>query len=76
MYTSSLASLTFVGVPLAELDLPGGNVSLNKGSACEVRKPTDITLVRSRIFYAKPSLRTNGLVQAGYKHIRKSFETM
>ncbi|QPC66784.1 hypothetical protein HYE67_009015 [Fusarium culmorum] len=57
------------GVPLAELDLPGGNVSLNKGSACEVRKPTDITLVRSRIFYAKPSLRTNGLVQAGYKHI-------
>ncbi|KAF0638481.1 hypothetical protein FPSE5266_10706 [Fusarium pseudograminearum] len=57
------------GVPLAELDLPGGNVSLNKGSVCEVRKPTDITLVRSRIFYAKPSLRTNGLVQAGYKHI-------
>ncbi|OBS26806.1 hypothetical protein FPOA_00749 [Fusarium poae] len=57
------------GVPLAELDLPGGNVSLNKGLACVVRKPTDITLVRSRIFYAKPSLSTNGLVQAGYKHI-------
>ncbi|RGP76336.1 telomerase reverse transcriptase [Fusarium sporotrichioides] len=57
------------GVPLAELDLPGGNVSLTKGSAYEVRKPTDITLVRSRIFYAKPSLTTNGFIQDGYKHI-------
>ncbi|KAJ4130919.1 Telomerase reverse transcriptase [Fusarium equiseti] len=57
------------GVPLADLDLPGGNVSLGKGSAREVRKPADITLVRSRIFYAKPSLTTNGLIQAGFKHI-------
>ncbi|RGP65641.1 telomerase reverse transcriptase [Fusarium longipes] len=57
------------GVPLAELDLPGGNVSLAKGSTCEARKPGDITLVRSRIFYAKPSLTTNGTIQIGYKHI-------
>ncbi|KAF4948179.1 hypothetical protein FSARC_13818 [Fusarium sarcochroum] len=57
------------GVPLAELDLPGGSVSLSKGSTSEVRKPADITLVRSRIFYAKPSLTAKGLVQPGYKHI-------
>ncbi|KAF4455059.1 telomerase reverse transcriptase [Fusarium austroafricanum] len=57
------------GVPLVELDLPGGNLSLNKGSTCQVRKPADIVFVRSRIFYAKPSLTAKGLVQPGYKHI-------
>lgn len=63
-------------MPLADLDLPGGNVSLAKGSACAVRKPADITLVRSRIFYSKPSLTTNGRIQAGYKHIRKFCENV
>ncbi|RSL70645.1 hypothetical protein CEP53_001789 [Fusarium sp. AF-6] len=57
------------GVPLSELDLPGGNVSLGNGSSNECRKPTDITLVRSRIFYAKPSLTSRGSIQPGYKHI-------
>jgi hypothetical protein len=44
---------------------------MTKGSKSEARKPIDITLVRSRIFYAKPSLTAQGLVQPGYKHIRK-----
>ncbi|KAJ4159075.1 Telomerase reverse transcriptase [Fusarium oxysporum] len=57
------------GVPLAELDLHGGGLSMTKGSKSEARKPIDITLVRSRIFYAKPSLTAQGLVQPGYKHI-------
>ncbi|KAL6357993.1 hypothetical protein LRP88_08172 [Fusarium phalaenopsidis] len=57
------------GVPLSELDLPGGNVSLANGSSGECRKPADITLVRSRIFYAKPSLTSRGSIQPGYKHI-------
>ncbi|KAF4999266.1 hypothetical protein FDECE_11560 [Fusarium decemcellulare] len=33
------------GIPLSELDLPGGAVSLGKASANECRKPSDITLV-------------------------------
>ncbi|KAJ3526128.1 hypothetical protein NM208_g11338 [Fusarium decemcellulare] len=57
------------GIPLSELDLPGGAVSLGKASANECRKSSDITLVRSRIFYAKPSLTARGLVQPGFKHI-------
>ncbi|KAL7761636.1 hypothetical protein ACKLNR_008171 [Fusarium oxysporum f. sp. zingiberi] len=57
------------GVPLAELDLHGGGLSMTKGSKSEARKPIDITLVRSRIFYAKPSLTAQGLAQPGYKHI-------
>ncbi|KAF4335718.1 telomerase reverse transcriptase [Fusarium beomiforme] len=35
----------------------------------ELDLPGDITLVRSRIFYAKPSLTAKGLVQPGYKRI-------
>jgi hypothetical protein len=58
-------------VPLAELDLHGGSLSMAKESKGEARKPIDITLVRSRIFYAKPSLTAQGHVQPGYKHIRK-----
>ncbi|KAF5623318.1 telomerase reverse transcriptase [Fusarium sp. NRRL 52700] len=56
------------GVPLAELDLHEGSLSA-RGSKTEARKPIDITLVRSRIFYAKPSLTAQGHVQSGYKHI-------
>ncbi|KAF5026551.1 hypothetical protein F66182_1340 [Fusarium sp. NRRL 66182] len=57
------------GVPLPELDLPGGNVSPAKGLTSERRKSADISLVRSRIFYAKPSLTAKGLIQPGYRHI-------
>ncbi|QGI75914.1 unnamed protein product [Fusarium fujikuroi] len=57
------------GVPLAELDLHGGSLSMAEGSKSEARKPIDITLVRSRMFYAKPSLTAQGHVQPGYKHI-------
>ncbi|KYK55586.1 telomerase reverse transcriptase [Drechmeria coniospora] len=54
------------GMPLAELDL-----SRNRSSPAEItaRKPSDITLVRSRIFYAKPTLTARGRVHFGYKHI-------
>ncbi|KAF4996024.1 hypothetical protein FGRMN_4772 [Fusarium graminum] len=57
------------GIPLAELELPGDSVSLGGGLKCQVRRPSDINLVRSRIFYAKPSLTAKGLVQPGFKHI-------
>ncbi|KAF5660987.1 telomerase reverse transcriptase [Fusarium heterosporum] len=57
------------GIPLADLDLPGDSVSLVEGLKSQVRRPSDITLVRSRIFYAKPSLTAKGLVQPGFKHI-------
>lgn len=60
------------GVPLSELDLPGGAASLTKANSNELRKPADVTLVRSRIFYAKPSLTAKGTIQSGLKHIRKS----
>ncbi|KAF7562172.1 hypothetical protein G7046_g1967 [Stylonectria norvegica] len=52
------------GTPLSETELPGSALLL---PMC--RKPADITLVRSRIFYAKPSLTAMGLVQPGFKHI-------
>lgn len=56
------------GIPLSELD--GGTSNLN--SKTQPRKPTEITLVRSRIFYAKPATTAKGLVHAGFKHIRRS----
>lgn len=49
------------GIPLSELDY-----NLQSG----VRKPAEITIVRSRIFYAKPATTAKGLVHAGFKHIR------
>lgn len=57
------------GIPLSELDLSGNASSLRKDGLPQCRKPAEITLVRSRIFYAKPSLTSRGLVQSGFKHI-------
>ncbi|POR39451.1 Telomerase reverse transcriptase [Tolypocladium paradoxum] len=57
------------GVPLSELELSSNPPALNPNGRPAARKPSDITFVRSRIFYAKPALTARGRVQAGYKHI-------
>ncbi|CAM1506740.1 Fc.00g063810.m01.CDS01 [Cosmosporella sp. VM-42] len=57
------------GNPLSELDLPGSALSMGRVVEDGGRKPGDITLMRSRIFYAKPALTAKGLVQPGFKHI-------
>ncbi|KAM6484038.1 hypothetical protein HDV62DRAFT_311680 [Trichoderma sp. SZMC 28011] len=60
--------LQITGIPISELDA----ISLDQNSKPQIRKPSDITIVRSRIFYAKPATTAKGLVQAGFKHIRWS----
>ncbi|OPB46795.1 telomerase reverse transcriptase [Trichoderma guizhouense] len=57
--------LQLTGIPLSELDA----TSLDHNSKPHICKPSDITIVRSRIFYAKPATTAKGLVQAGFKHI-------
>ncbi|TWU77862.1 hypothetical protein ED733_003460 [Metarhizium rileyi] len=53
------------GIPLSELDLCG-----NRSSSNEPRKLSDILLVRSRIFYAKPAVSGRGrTAQSGFKPI-------
>ncbi|KAG5926155.1 hypothetical protein E4U42_003572 [Claviceps africana] len=52
------------GLPLSELDARG-----NAQESCTPRGPADIVLVRSRIFYGRPTLTARGRVQHGYKHI-------
>ncbi|KAL7935256.1 Telomerase ribonucleoprotein complex RNA binding domain-containing protein [Trichoderma chlorosporum] len=54
--------LQLTGIPLSELETKAPDHTLS-------RKLSDITLVRSRIFYAKPATTAKGLVQAGFKHI-------
>ncbi|KAL7960876.1 hypothetical protein V8C34DRAFT_312267 [Trichoderma compactum] len=57
--------LQLTGIPLSELDTS----SQDHKSKPQIRKPSGITIVRSRIFYAKPATTSKGLVQAGFKHI-------
>lgn len=50
-----------------------------RGGLCQgtvARKPSDITLVRNRIFYARPSLTAKGRIHVGFKHIRKKEHKM
>lgn len=56
------------GIPLSELDTKTPDHTLKS----QIRKPSDITIVRSRMFYAKPATTAKGLVHAGFKHIRRS----
>jgi telomerase reverse transcriptase len=58
--------LTLLGFPLSEVQF-----TRDEAAATCARKLSDISLVRSRIFYAKPALTAKGLVQAGFKHIRE-----
>ncbi|PTB67108.1 hypothetical protein BBK36DRAFT_1088057, partial [Trichoderma citrinoviride] len=57
--------IQLTGVPLSEADA----MTPDDGPKSQVRKPSEITLVRSRIFYAKPTTTAKGLVHAGFKHI-------
>ncbi|KAL7820076.1 hypothetical protein V8C26DRAFT_440764 [Trichoderma gracile] len=57
--------IQITGVPLSELDTK----TPDDVPDSRVRKPSEITLVRSRIFYAKPTTTAKGLVHAGFKHI-------
>ncbi|KAK2592858.1 Telomerase reverse transcriptase [Conoideocrella luteorostrata] len=52
------------GIPLSELDLTG-----KPRIPHEPRGLSDISLVRNRIFYAKPTLTARGRIQPGFKHI-------
>ncbi|KND89489.1 Telomerase reverse transcriptase [Tolypocladium ophioglossoides CBS 100239] len=57
------------GLPLSELELSNNAPALGPNGRPTARKPSDITLVRSRIFYARPVLTARGRVRAGFKHI-------
>jgi telomerase reverse transcriptase len=57
-----------IGLPLSEVNQPSGREAQAKAVD---RKATNITLVRSRIFYSKAALNARGLVRPGFKHIRK-----
>ncbi|PNY25820.1 Telomerase reverse transcriptase, partial [Tolypocladium capitatum] len=57
------------GLPLSELELSNGIPPLNPDGRPAARKPSDIMLVRSRIFYAKPALTARGRVHVGFRHI-------
>lgn len=60
------------GLPLSEVNQLGGREAQTKTAD---RKATDITLVRSRIFYSRAALNARGLVRPGFKHIRKLHAT-
>ncbi|KAH6608728.1 telomerase reverse transcriptase [Trichoderma cornu-damae] len=61
--------LQLTGIPLSELETR----TLHQTWKLQARMPTEITIVRSRIFYAKPATTAKGLVHAGFKHIRLGF---
>jgi hypothetical protein len=46
---------------------------LAKAKDSVLRKASDIRFVRSRMFYAKPSINAKGSVRLGIRHIRMSF---
>lgn len=69
-YVSNGTELMDIGHPLSEVDIHKRTANGGQELDSICRKPYDITLVRSRIFYAKPALTTQGFVQAGFKHIR------
>ncbi|KAI9171577.1 Telomerase reverse transcriptase [Paramyrothecium foliicola] len=56
------------GIPISELN-PPGKESSGQALQSAPRKPSAITLVRSRIFYAKPALNARGSIRNGFKHI-------
>ncbi|KAJ6445860.1 RING-finger domain containing protein [Purpureocillium lavendulum] len=57
------------GYPLSELELSKPASALAAVAQTRVKRPSDITFVRSRIFYAKPAITARGRVQIGFKHI-------
>lgn len=70
------ADCLMTGPPLYDVELNRDAPAIRATDTPRCRKPSDITLVRSRIFYAKPTLTARGLVQAGFKHIRMIVTTL
>ena len=65
--------LQFSGTPVSDLNgVSGTDKQISPRSPdlrAAPRKPSDISFVRSRILYAKPSLNKRGIVQFGLKHV-------
>ncbi|KEY71113.1 hypothetical protein S7711_00935 [Stachybotrys chartarum IBT 7711] len=57
------------GSPLSDLAPSRAQVTGASKTLSKQRKPSNISLMRSRIFYAKPALTAGGLIQPGFKHI-------
>ncbi|KAJ3493310.1 hypothetical protein NLG97_g4814 [Lecanicillium saksenae] len=56
------------GNPISELDY-GIDKKKGQEASPSPRKISEITLVRSRIFYARPPMTSRGHIQPGYRHI-------
>ena len=68
---STYTDTATTGNPISEVDVrsdkkPTGSDRDN------LRKPSEITLVKSRMFYARPPMTSKGHIQPGYRHIRES----
>ena len=60
------AAQNSLGTPLSELDL----VDNLRRSPDKSRRPSDVVLVRRRMFYARPALTARGRIQTGFQQIR------
>lgn len=45
--------------------------TLKSNSGCRSRRPGQITIVRNRMFFARPALNAKGVVRLGLRHIRE-----
>lgn len=59
------------GNPISEVDVRSDKKPAGSGINIP-RKPSEITLVKSRMFYARPPMTSKGHIQPGYRHIRES----
>ncbi|PHH67919.1 hypothetical protein CDD82_1005 [Ophiocordyceps australis] len=59
--------IQIAGCPLSALDAAFSNTQAD--STKPVRKGSEITLLRHRVFYGKPTLSARGHLQPGFKHI-------
>ena len=69
-YRGKIQQLTRTGLPLSELEVNGVATREHVISETEPRRLSEITLVRNRLFYARPSLTAKGRIRMGLKHIR------
>jgi telomerase reverse transcriptase len=69
------------GIPVSDLEyqsvqvpaaIPARPLNGNKAEKLVVRGPSEVSLVRSRMLYARAALNARGLVHFGLRHIRKS----
>lgn len=59
------------GNPISDLEY-GVEGKKDATSTEKFRKPSEITLMRSRMFYARPPMTSKGHIQPGFRHIRES----